>query len=767
MKQAPSSHPTQKGLAIGDYVLTLYRHKWKIAIAVLVGVIAAGTFYFLKGNVYESQAKLLVRYVLERSVLDTEVESKVQTTKYSGGVMDAEMQILTSWDLAEEVARTVGPEKFTGDEDAVSAAAGLILKALSVSTTSQKSNVITVSYRNGDPALATEVLRSLIVSYFEKHLEIHRSADALNEINEQTDKVRMSLNSAENELNDKKSKEGILSIEDSILSLQAQIAKVDEDLMVTNADLAEQKAKVESLQGFSGTVAKPIDDSHIQKYQTAIDLLTLLRKRKVELLQSFKPNSQIVTSLERQIGAAEMQRRSLEKRFPGVAAMVAESGTANGQSPETSLRSEIARLRALEAKKEYLESEQTSFGSKVSNLTSIGTELSKLERRKKIESEKLQLLESNLEQARMDESLKTLDPSKMPNIGIVQKPSAAFLAPAVNRKIALGIIFCCTAFAVGLAFFIDLFLDRSVRRPQEIEGRLQTRLALTIPHLLKLENRGTRTSRSKKRRRKERSRRSSGSIKNDRAIELSGDRSSGKSGARRRRRHRSSSLQPWHSDHFIRPYTDTIRDRLGYYFQINQILHKPKLIGVTSVSNGVGTSTLAAGLAASCSENGYGKVLLVDMNGSQTSVHSFDAGKPVRSLPEALRSSATRARPESESHETSAEKPVENQLYLATATVGKNGSTKRIMPKEFYDLMPQFELSDFDYIVFDMPPISATTPTLSLAGFMDKVLLIVDAEHTDREDLTRAHSELVDSNADTACILNKFDAIAPKWLPGQ
>jgi ABC-type multidrug transport system fused ATPase/permease subunit len=44
---------------------------------------------------------------------------------------------------------------------------------------------------------------------------------------------------------------------------------------------------------------------------------------------------------------------------------------------------------------------------------------------------------------------------------------------------------------------------------------------------------------------------------------------------------------------FILPYTETIRDRVIFDFDANRITHKPKLIAVTSLCSGSGTSTLA------------------------------------------------------------------------------------------------------------------------------------------------------------------------------
>src|SRR5439155_2252770 len=106
---------------------------------------------------------------------------------------------------------------------------------------------------------------------------------------------------------------------------------------------------------------------------------------------------------------------------------------------------------------------------------------------------------------------------------------------------------------------------------------------------------------------------------------------------------RRAKLAPWDADHFIRPYCDAIRDRLGLYFELNHLTHKPKLVGVAGVSGEGGTSTLAAGLAASLSETNDGKVLLVDVNLGPEEVHPFFKGKPAYPLNKALKPSDSMA----------------------------------------------------------------------------------------------------------------------------
>jgi len=48
----------------------------------------------------------------------------------------------------------------------------------------------------------------------------------------------------------------------------------------------------------------------------------------------------------------------------------------------------------------------------------------------------------------------------------------------------------------------------------------------------------------------------------------------------------------------------------------------------------------------------------------------------------------------------------------------------------FLHMDPKINVGEYDYIVFDMPPVSPTSPTPRLAAHMDLVLLVLEAERT-------------------------------------
>ena len=78
--------------------------------------------------------------------------------------------------------------------------------------------------------------------------------------------------------------------------------------------------------------------------------------------------------------------------------------------------------------------------------------------------------------------------------------------------------------------------------------------------------------------------------------------------------------------------------------------------------------------------------------------------------------------------------------------------------------MPHLKASDFDYIIFDMPPLGQTSVTLPMARFMDKVLIVAEAEATDRDFVKRAYTELLSCGADVWVILNKVRSYGPRRL---
>jgi Mrp family chromosome partitioning ATPase len=86
------------------------------------------------------------------------------------------------------------------------------------------------------------------------------------------------------------------------------------------------------------------------------------------------------------------------------------------------------------------------------------------------------------------------------------------------------------------------------------------------------------------------------------------------------------------------------------------------------------------------------------------------------------------------------------------------------LPKRFSQLVPKLKVSNYDYIIFDMPPVSQTSVTPRLAKFMDAVLLVVESERTDQHVAQQASALLAGSNANVCVVLNKTQSYIPRQL---
>jgi Mrp family chromosome partitioning ATPase len=443
-----------------------------------------------------------------------------------------------------------------------------------------------------------------------------------------------------------------------------------------------------------------------------------------EAQRAKESETELMTLNQNQIENLERQRIDLEKKFPGIANSSPTILSQNQQLDLAAARARQAelfnaqtRLAGIEARSKALKSHLRDVEAQTQLLSDIEPQIVQLERKKEIEEENYKYLQSSLEKARVDEAL---DPSKMPNISVVQSPSLASRTTSDLKKILLGLAGGGIALGLGWAFLIELLLDRSVKRPLELETLLGIPPMLSIPYL-----NGRNPLRLRWLRGNEKS-----------IIPF------------RMTRHEKAS---WDDDHFIRPYSEAIRDRLVLYFELNRLNHKPKLVAVTGCSEHAGASTLAGGIAAALSETGDGKVLLVDMNVRHPEIHPFFCGAPACSLTEALVGEPAQAG---------------ENLYLATAGPADSQNVQ-LVPRKFYDLMPHLKASDFDYIIFDLPTFSQTSIALPMSRFMDKVLIVAEAEKSSRDIVKRAKTEIASVGASISVILNKVRSRVPKWVGAE
>ena len=562
-------------------------------------------------------------------------------------------------------------------------------------------------------------------------------------VREQTN-LSAQLANVDQQIADLKNHANIISLEEARKNLANQISQIQTSVMDARAELAECEAAMK-LAGSAlpeGSVITntapplPVPRDQINAYNLTCTRLSLLRKKEQDyLMQGFTESSVLVREVEVQLASVEKSKADFEKTYPQLLGMGATSAASGGQlgSPASSLQAQIRESAGLQAKLKTWNEKLNQLQTETTNLNSLEPILAQLQQVRTIYQANLEGVAKGLEQSRISEAINA---GQTPNIKELQSPSPPFQSWKKTYKkmaaLAGGGIFG----GIALAFLIELLLDRSIRRPAEIVTKLKLPLFLSIPDIKR--NGNARLLKTAERRQ----------LRWHNAQELNAPADADGSPQPKNGTVQVVSLE---HDSVLQPFYEALRDRLIVYFEVRNLTHKPKLVAVTSANRGAGVSSIAAGLAASLSETGDGNVLLVDMNQEQGSAQQFYKGKAGCGLDTALKA------------ETKEEALVQEHLYVVNGNAN-SAELPRILPKRFAALVPKLKASDYDYIIFDMPPVSQTSLTSRLSRFMDMTLMVIESEKSDREVVQQANKWLTESGATVGAVLNKTRKYIPSTL---
>jgi len=742
--QATTPHGST--MELSDIYYTLFRHKWKILICSLAGLGAAFAFKQFSPPPYQSDAKLFIRYVVtEKEDVGPAKEGAITRTPDMRGetIMNSEAETLTSLDLAEAAAKQIGPEKILakmGGGASLGQAAGVIRGGLFVDV-GKRSSVMDVSYIHPDPEAAPLVLRGVIDAYLKKHVEIHRSPGLVGDfLTQETDQLRAKLAQTEEELRKVRNQAGIISLEDSKKSFAEQITKLHGAILEAQAELAERTAVLQEIAKRSpGVAATPAEGTNattppqdkIAEYQKVVARWDLFRKREQELLNYFSEQSSRVKEIRAQLTEAEQLKQKLESEYPALAQQRIATPSASGSNRSINDQDPAVlaeKIAALQARIKILNTQLEEVRAQAAKVDGLETTILELRRRQELQETNYRYYAAALEQSRIRDALGT---GQVSNISVIQSPTPAYRDWSKKTKVVGGIAAGGIALGLAWAFLIELYFDRSVRRPADIERTLGLPLFLSIPRigqngksksttlLLPAPSVGTGSAATASSSPADTSTSLALSTANDNA---------------------ALALNPFH---------ETLRDRLISYFDSLNLRHKPKLVAVTGVGKDAGVTTIAAGLAKSFSETGEGNVLLVDMTKGQGSAQHFHKGSQVH-LDQLL------------NPETKESAQVQDNLYVVTEDSGSERLAKG-MPQRFNQLVPKLKASDFDYIIFDMPPVNQISITPRLANFMDMMLMVVESEKTNRDIAGHASALLAKSKTPVGVVLNKTKT----YIPGR
>ena len=721
---------------VDDIIYTLFRQKWLILGFTCLGIAAALAVRVLRPPPFMSEAKIMVHYVAEgvaATASPSGSDSQMNSQPLDAGteaIIRSEIEILTGFDVAKIVATNVGPERILakngGGNDPL-AAAGVVCSGIEVAP--PRSAVLKISFKHPDIDLVQPVLTALIQAYMDEHVRIRLGggivdATLIHERNELSRKLAESDAALKRLQRENK----ILFLDDTENS-KNEIAEARKSLNEAQLQLNERRAMLGDLgrdtlaSGITNGADAAVPSEILNEYSESATELESLRKQERELRHLFTEAYPTVARTHAQIEKLENRKAELEHKFPALTHLA----LGGSQSSTNAIAGEVNELKRLTATVAIRGAYLSNLEAQVAHVLEVEPKLKELKR----QCEYLERSYSDVVRTIQRRQIGESGSSQAINISSVESPTPPRLDSKKMMKLMGVALAGCIGMGLALAFLIDLMLDRSIKRQVDIERRLRLPLFLAIP-----DTTWTGRARSPWFRRKV-----SATVTSTAGATANGNGNS------------ETALEPWNPGHHLQIYAEGLRERILTFFEVRNLnLKKPKMVAVTGCNPGSGVSTLASGLAAALSKTGDGNVLLVDMKGDQGAAHPFYKGKPGCGLADVLE-------PESR-----AEGQIEENLYMATIRAEGNEKLVKVMPGRFTSLMPQLKASDYDFIIFDMPPVSQTSPTPRLAGYMDLVLLVLESEKTSQHTAARASALMRESKANVAAVLNKYRQHVPAAL---
>ncbi len=472
-----------------DIVAVLFRQR-RLWVRCFVAIFTVSILYAVLAASYESQMKIVVRHRRVDPVLTAAPTGALQFSRdeITEEELNSEADLLRDQEILRAVIqnselrsdRTTWIDKILGDSEEVHRQR--LIRRLNQRLTVaplKKATLISVSYRDSDPARANSVLNALGAAYLERHSRIQRPIGESAFFEQQILTARQNLEEAEAEMMKFSNQEGVVS---AAFERDAKLQKISEaeaseaQTRIALSATAKRITALEStLRSLPERVTTQIRNSDnpllLQKLKST--LLDLQLKR-TELLTKYEPSYRLVQEVDKQIAdtravlAAEDQlplrdeTTERDSNHEWVKAELVKS--------QVEFSSEAEKLRATGAA-------LSGYRKSAQELGNRAIQQEQLLRNLKGAEDKYLLYVNKKEEARIADAL---DQDGIVNVAIVQQPTIPVLP--VRSAFSVGFVGLLLAGSVstGAAFVAD-YADPALRTPDEVMFYLGIPVLASLP----------------------------------------------------------------------------------------------------------------------------------------------------------------------------------------------------------------------------------------------------------------------------------------------
>lgn len=434
----PAATPVERPTAevVQTLAWALVRRRRLIFVVFVAFALAGGIVAWQQRVVRSASAKLL--YKPDRtSLLISKLSPQSARSPYSPEKLKSEIELLKSRDVLLPVARSLAAESGRGDDvEAVDTLYSQIAANLRPAAF-PGTGILSIEYRDGNPAQAVDILDRVVESYKEHHAVAYGGSDALLQFYEaEAERTRGALEETEERYREWQAKNGVVSIDAQIATLLGREADQARELELAASDRQLTLDRDPVLAKLRGDLATANFD---------------LRA----LLQRYTEGDRRVREKREQIGILRGELAAAERTL-----------TTTLASREATIRAERARTAAALADLRTRKIEGDRFARDI-----------------EMHGESFRLYGRNVEEARVATKL---DRDQLSELSVIEKPH---LTSYSNRTERLGLFLLSSAVGLALGSLLAIaiaFFHRSLRTRLDVERHLELPLLATIPDLRSL-----------------------------------------------------------------------------------------------------------------------------------------------------------------------------------------------------------------------------------------------------------------------------------------
>lgn len=469
------------GLGVRGFVEVLFKHRFTILLvfAATAITVAAGTF--LMSPTYEADSQLLVKYGREYAY-----RPEIGNSNNSGyrpdlsGIMKAEIQILTSRDIASKTISSLGVQKLfpTADNVVTDDVIQNFMGSLVVNGY-EDSGVIELSFQHHDPQLAAKTLNVLVDLFKSKHLDTFTDPEASGFLQKKTDEFRHQLAESQDKLRQLKLEHGTYSLDEQRSLLLKQRSDLDAQLKSAEDSVAEANERLGSLKGQEGHILE------IARNYTDTDRYKLVDDTRAKLLdlqlqeqqkkEKYVDNSPFLTEVQGEIGTVSS---FLDKSEQSAREQSALSSPVYQELSQEMMKT-TAELKSQQGRIGVLQGQLAILNQQLKEITEPENQYRDLERQVASNETNYKDISAKLVDAQLSEDMNRL---KMTNVRIIQAAAVPQI-PVKPRKMLNILIGCFLGLSAGIGLAIGSeLLSGRISLPSQAEYRLGIPVLAVLPY---------------------------------------------------------------------------------------------------------------------------------------------------------------------------------------------------------------------------------------------------------------------------------------------